>query len=126
MGQSIIVCLNQIRGSELMSVIWSEQIDPILNCGLYLGCVGIKNWALGRDDAIRAVNELEALGFPVLGGDVYQLVDRSPEHTYDNWYCDQEPGELYSAFLKRSSAKARSYIENYSVNGVLFSMVPKV
>ncbi len=109
-----------------MSVIWSEQIDSILGYGISLSCVGVKNWALGRDDAIRAINELEALGFPVLGGDVYQLVDESPEQTYDNWYCDQESGELNSAFLKRSSEKARCYIGSYSMSGALFSIVPKI
>ncbi|WP_447588170.1 Imm40 family immunity protein [Aquipseudomonas campi] len=109
-----------------MSVIWSEQIDSILSCGISLDCVGVKNWALGRDDAVRAINELETLGFSVLGGDVYQLVGEYPEHTYDNWYCDQEPGELDSSFLKRSSEKARRYIGGYSISGALFSIVPKI
>lgn len=109
-----------------MSIIWSEQIDSILSYGISLSCVGVKNWALGRDDAIRAINELEALGFPVLGGDVYQLVGEFPEQIYDNWYCDQEPGELDSDFLKRSSEKARGYIGSYSMSGALFSIVPKV
>jgi hypothetical protein len=109
-----------------MSVIWSEQIDSILSYGISLSCVGVKNWALERDNALRAVNELEALGFPVLGGDVYQLVDEFPEQTYDNWYCDQEPGELDYAFLKRSSEKARGYIGSCSMSGALFSIVPKV
>lgn len=109
-----------------MSVIWSEQIDSILSCGISLDCVGIKNWALRRDDAIRAINELEALGVPILGGDVYQLVDGAAEQTYDNWYCDQESGELGSTFLKRSLDRAKSYICNYSMSGALFAIVPKV
>ncbi|TBV02304.1 Imm40 family immunity protein [Stutzerimonas kirkiae] len=109
-----------------MSVIWSEQIDSILSCGASLDCVGIKNWALRRDDAIRAINELEALGVPVLGGDVYQLLDGGAEQTYDNWYCDQEFGELDSVFLKRSLDRAKSYICNCSISGALFAIVPKV
>ncbi|WP_313025151.1 Imm40 family immunity protein [Pseudomonas lopnurensis] len=108
-----------------MSVIWSEQIDSILSCGISLDCVGIKNWALERDDALCAINELEALEVPILGGDVCQLIDGAIELTYDNWYCDQEPGELDSEFLKRSSDRARRYICNYSMGKPLFVIVPK-
>lgn len=51
-----------------MSIVWSEQIDSILSYGVSLDCVEIKNWALGRDDALRAINELEILGVSILGG----------------------------------------------------------
>lgn len=109
-----------------MSIIWSEQIDSILNCGVSLDCMGIKNWALARDGAISAIKELEFIGVPILGGDVYLLVDGGAEQTYDSWYFNQEIGEPSSVFLKRSSDRARSYISNYPVNGVLFSIVPRV
>ncbi len=79
-----------------MSVIWSEKIDSILNSGVSLACVGVKNWALERDDALRAICELKALGVPILGGDVYQLVGEVIEQSYDNWYC--ELGALTSNF----------------------------
>lgn len=109
-----------------MSVIWSEQIDPILSRGIFLEHLGVRNWALRRDDALRAIYELEALGISILGGDVYQLVGEIPEQTYDSWYCDQAPDESDSVFLKRSSDKAANYICNYLMQWGLFALVPKV
>ncbi|MHC8393465.1 Imm40 family immunity protein [Pseudomonas sp. LB3P93] len=109
-----------------MNTIWSEQIDPILNCGVSLEHLGVRNWALGRDEALRAVYELEAFGISILGGDVYQLVGETAEQTYDSWYCDQGSDESDSDFLKRSSDKAASYIFRYLMPGGLFALVPKV
>jgi hypothetical protein len=83
-----------------MNVIWSEQIDTVLSCGISLEHLGVRNWALRRDDALRAIYELQALGISILGGDVYQLVGEITEQTYDRWYCDQAPDESDSVFFK--------------------------
>lgn len=109
-----------------MSTIWSEQVDPILSRGVLLDGLGVRNWALGRDDALHAIYELEALGVAILGGDVYKLVGDKAELTYDSWYCDQGPGESDSDFTKRSSGKAASYILSCLMPDGLFSLVPKV
>ncbi|KPW73761.1 MULTISPECIES: Imm40 family immunity protein [Pseudomonas syringae group] len=109
-----------------MSIIWSEQIDPILSQGKSLNHLGVRNWALGHDEALLAIHELEALGIAILGGDVYKLVSDKFEHTYDSWHCDQEVDECDSIFLKRSSDKARSYILNYPTDEGLFILVPKI
>ncbi|KJH79019.1 Imm40 family immunity protein [Pseudomonas sp. ES3-33] len=109
-----------------MSIIWSEQIDSILNRGIFLDRWGVRNWALARDDALHAIYELQALGIAILGGDVYQLVGENAEQTYDSWHCDQGPDESDSVFLKRSSDKAKSYILSCLMPKVLFSLVPKV
>ncbi|MBK3475711.1 hypothetical protein JJD66_06420 [Pseudomonas sp. MF6751] len=109
-----------------MNFIWSERIDAILNCGLLLESMGVQNWALRRDDALRVINELEALDVPILGGDVYQLGDGTVEHTYDNWYCDQEPDEPGSVFLRRSLVRARNYICSYPNSDSLFAIVPGI
>ncbi|MEE7545996.1 hypothetical protein HF319_02120 [Xanthomonas sp. Kuri4-1] len=108
-----------------MNAIWSKKIDSILSFGVPLDCVGIRNWALGRNDAPRAIGELEALGVPILGGDVYKLVDGAVEQTYDNWYCDKKYEESVSLFLRESSDRARDYIFNYSNGAALFAIVPK-
>jgi hypothetical protein len=81
---------------------------------------------LGRDDALRAIYELEAFGIAILGGDVYQLVGEKAEQTYDSWYCDQGPDEPDSVFLKRSSDKAKNYICSYLMQEGLFALVPKI
>lgn len=109
-----------------MSIIWSEKIDPVLSRGIFLGYLGVRNWALGRDDALNAIHELEAFGIAILGGDVYQLVGEKAEQTYDSWYCDQGPGESDSAFSKRSSDKAKSYIFSCLMPERFFALVPKI
>lgn len=109
-----------------MSVIWSEQIDPILSRGISLEHLGVRNWGLRRDDALGAIYDLEALGIPILGGDVYQLIGEIAEQTYDSWYCDQAPDELDSVFLKRSLDKAANYICSYLMQREIFALVPKI
>lgn len=109
-----------------MNNIWSSEVDVILSVGVSLECIGIKNWALSRNEAISAICELETHGVPILGGDVYHLVNGVAEQTYDNWYCDRDANELASEFLRRSVSKAKSYIENYKVDGALFAIVPMI
>ena len=109
-----------------MSIIWSEQIDPILSRGISLDSLGVRNWALGRDDALHAIFELEAFGIAILGGDVYKLVGEKTEQAYDSWYCDQGPDESNSVFSKRSSDKAESYICGCLMPEGLFAIVPKI
>ncbi|KRP51148.1 Imm40 family immunity protein [Pseudomonas trivialis] len=109
-----------------MNIIWSEQIDPILSKGIPLDNLGVRNWALGREDALNAICELEAFGIAILGGDVYKLVGEKAEQTYDSWYCDQGPDESDYIFSKRSSDKAKSYIFSYLMPKGLFAIVPKI
>ncbi len=109
-----------------MSIIWSEEIDPILSRGISLESFGVRNWALGRDEALHAIYELEALGVAILGGDVYKLVGEKAEQTYDSWYCRQGPDESDSVFSKRSSDKAKSYIFSCLMPEAVFAIVPKV
>ena len=109
-----------------MSIIWSEQIDPILSRGISLDSLGVRNWALRRDDALHAIHELEAFGIAILGGDVYKLVGEKAEQTYDSWHCEQGSDESDSVFSKRSSDKAKSYICSYLMSEGLFAIVPKI
>lgn len=109
-----------------MSAIWSERIDSVLSRGIFLDGFGVRNWALSRDKALRAIDELEDFGVAILGGDVYLVVGEIAEQTYDSWYCDQGLDEPESVFFKRSLDKARDYVCGYSVQGGLFSLVPKI
>lgn len=110
-----------------MHIIWSEEIDEILGFyGVSLECVGVKNWALERDNALQAIYKLEILGIPILGGDVYRMVDNMPQLTYDNWFCDKYDHELAPAFLERSLELARKYICSYLTDDALFAIVPRI
>ena len=109
-----------------MRNVWSNEVDIILGVGFSLECIGVSNLALSRNEAISAICELEAHEIPILGGDVYCLINGVPEQVYDNWYRDQEINELASEFLRRSASKAKNYIENYKIDGALFAIVPMI
>ncbi|PID44174.1 MAG: hypothetical protein CSB47_11585 [Proteobacteria bacterium] len=97
-----------------MTMTWSEDVKKILESGVSLSSVGINNWALNKDQAMLAIDEFEKHKIPVLGGDVYEMVDGYPEANYDNWYCDRNANEELEDFVARSAGNARDYIESYS------------
>ncbi|MDD5276208.1 MAG: Imm40 family immunity protein [Methylovulum sp.] len=111
-----------------MKIFWSSEIDPILSVGRSLEDVGVRNWALRREDALVALTKLAEIGVAVLGGDVYSVSGGGVESNYDNWYCNRGKPESDSAFVERSIAAAMNYIANYRAEeeAVLFAIVPKV
>jgi hypothetical protein len=108
-----------------MEYVWSKEIDSVLSVGRHLENIGVRNWALGRDAALTALEQLRTLGVPVLGGDVYTVRGDDVELSYDSWYCNQD-GKADREFVEQSIAKASNYIGNYrSTSGeVLFAIVP--
>jgi hypothetical protein len=111
----------------IMENIWSSEIDSILRVGHSLESVGVRNWALEREAALNALEQLCVLGVAVFGGDVYVANSSGVESNYDNWYCNRDVGETDVDFVVRSVAKARNYIANYRAEGrVLFAIVPNV
>lgn len=90
--------------------------------------VGVRNWALTQEDALAALTKFARIGIAVLGGDVYSVNNGVVESNYDNWYCNRNDDESDSAYVERSIAAARNYIENYRVpeGSVLFAIVPKI
>lgn len=96
---------------------WSKEVKKILSCGTSLSSSGIDNWALNRNQAMQALDEFEKLKTPVLGGDVFELIDGHPEPNYDNWYCDRQENEELENFILRSIKYSRDYINNYRNRG---------
>ncbi len=92
---------------------WSEDVKAILSSGISLSEIGVNNWALTEAQAMQALDKFESLNTPVLGGDIYEMVDGEPESNYDNWYCDQNDNEELGEFVARSISYARQYIGNY-------------
>ncbi len=111
-----------------MEHIWSSEIDSILSVGRTLNSVGVRNWALDKDVALAALEQLRTMQVAVLGGDVYTVSGASLESNYDNWYCNRNSGEADVDFVERSISKARSYITSYQANlgNVFFAIVPSV
>jgi hypothetical protein len=110
----------------MSNIIWSKEADAILSIGSPLWDIGVHNWALSRDKAKTAILKLYSLEIPILGGDVYKVVDGCFEFTYDNWCCDKKIGESDSQYLKRSIDISLQYIKNHPDDSVFFAIYPKV
>ena len=90
--------------------------------------IGVKNWALSKEDAIKALDRFYELQIPILGGDVYENINGVIQCNYDNWYCDRQPNESQLDFASRSIDKARDYINNYNsdnIEQIFFAFVPE-
>ena len=111
------------------NIIWSNRVDEILRIGISLEPVRVKNWALSQQEAIQALIQFVELQIPILGGDVYELVNGVIQHSYDNWYCNRLPNEPHLNFVSRSVRKAREYIEHHNASEpdkVFFAFVPEI
>ncbi len=69
--------------------------------------------AFSREEALKVVEEFKSLEVPILGGDVYALVEGTFNPNYDNWFYDPLPNEEQFEFLSRSLNKAALYIDSY-------------
>ncbi|MBI5845311.1 MAG: hypothetical protein HZB23_11650 [Deltaproteobacteria bacterium] len=101
----------------------SKKSDAILSVGRWLGDVGINSWALTREQALIALDKLEAEANGILGGDVLAEKSGVLRHNYDNWHCDPEQDESNSAFVFRSIMNTRTYIANYPDTECFFVIV---
>lgn len=112
-----------------METVWSEEVDAILSVGIFLGRVGVRNWAIPHSNALAVLDRLAEIGVGVLGGDVYLEQEGAIELSYDNWYCTPEIGESDEDFVNRSISCARTYLANYRAEPpkvVFFAIVPNV
>lgn len=111
-----------------METVWSKKSDEILSIGHYLEKDGIKNWALAKDQALKALDRFLAAEIPILGGDVYENNNGVFSPNYDNWHSDFLPGESESDFLRRSINESKMYIEKYKKSQpdkLFFGLVPQ-
>lgn len=105
-----------------------NAITQILKVGISLEPLGVKNWALSKEDAVNALDRFYELQVPILGGDVCENINGIIQFNYDNWYCDRQPNESQFDFVNRSVAKARDYIESYNSDNpdrIFFAFVPE-
>ena len=66
--------------------------------------------ALVPSKAIDALNLLKGSQVAVLGGDVLSDSSGRLAYIYENWYCEQLPGESPLAFALRSQSIALDFI----------------
>jgi hypothetical protein len=113
----------------IMEIVWSNKIDEILKAVIPLHNFGICNWAFSKEQAFLVLEQLLEAQVAVLGGDVATKSNNVIELNYDNWFCNQLPGEASSDFVIRSISKTRIYVEKYTavlLNQIYFVFVPKL
>lgn len=95
--------------------IYKELPPDILRKGYSLEHLGIGEIAWRKDEIISIIKILNKKKIPVLGGDVYKVINGKIEITYDNWYMDNDGKPDY---VEKSLSKVITYIGEYeSVNG---------
>ncbi|HYW12857.1 MAG TPA: Imm40 family immunity protein [Longimicrobium sp.] len=87
---------------------------PLAKHAIPLDEVGVNNVAWSSDHAFEVLQHLRVMGYGVLGGDVYEYQHGGLSLTYDNWSCDQNPGEPTSEYVRRSVATATDYIRTHA------------
>jgi hypothetical protein len=66
--------------------------------------------ALVPAKAIEALKLLEGSQVAVLGGDVLSDSSGKLAYNYENWYCEQLPGESPLDFVRRSQSIAHDFL----------------
>lgn len=92
------------------SATWLEFLE---SRGVSLDALGLAERALGREDALRAVDLVESEGGTVLGGDVYVEDGDRIESAYANWYSERRDDEPSTSFVTRTCLESRAYIAKY-------------
>jgi len=93
-----------------------EYQQLIENRGISLGEFGISDVPLNREDAVRAIELLQASFTPILGGDVYVRRLDGIELAYANWHSDPTATETHAQFAERSCLEAKRYISEYPLS----------
>ena len=108
-----------MSGSE----IWGKFLT---SRGVSLEALGLAERAVGREDALRAVDLVKSVGGTILGGDVYLDEGGRIESAYANWYSERRDDESSESFATRSCGESRTYISKYPnapTGHVLFVLV---
>lgn len=90
----------------------SNYLRFIENKGISLSEInpGSREYGLALKDALDAIDLLESLHIPVLGGDILSNESGKLTYTYENWYSQKQRDESDDEYVKRSSEEAKNYI----------------
>ncbi len=92
--------------------------------GFSLEPLGVHGFAYPRKEALKIANGYFSSNTPILGGDVYELVNGRIESTSDSWYCERKETETLYDYVVRSYNVACDYIREYPGNeNTFFSIV---
>lgn len=84
--------------------------QSIINKGIFLKELGVFEYAWIFDDIKNIIEIFDKKKIPILGGDVYKMVNGNICKTYDSWYINKSNE---CDFYIKSYEKAISYISNY-------------
>lgn len=86
--------------------------------------LSVNGFAYPRKEALKIANGYFNSNKPILGGDVYKLVNGRIESTSDSWYCDRKESESPYDYVVRSYHITCDYIRNYPAKtNTFFSIV---
>ena len=86
--------------------------------------LGINGFAYLQNEALKIANGYFNSNKPILGGDVYKLVNERIESTSDSWYCDRKETETLYDYVVRSYYVTCDYIRDYrDKTNTFFSIV---
>ena len=86
--------------------------------------LGVNGFAYLQKEALKIANGYFNSNKPILGGDVYKLVNGCIESTSDSWYCDRKESESLYDYVVRSYHITCDYIRNYpDKTNTFFSIV---
>jgi hypothetical protein len=77
------------------------------------------DFGLSKNDALHALEILEASNIAILGGDVFIVVGDKAKPAYANWSFERVQDAEAGSFVSNSHMKAREYIKNYPQSGPL-------
>ena len=90
-----------------------------------LKSIGVDGIAYTKSEALRIAVVYFNSNVPILGGDVYKLVNGRIISTSDSWYCEQNGSETPYEYLVRSYHVACDYINKYPDNANIFFSIVK-
>lgn len=111
-----------MKQNDIISIIKDNNIPEYYS----LMDLGIEGYAFPYQEALKIVQICKLLAIPILGGDVYSMINSTIENSGDNWYYDRTPNESYYDYVQNSCNKSESYIRNfksYFCDRPLFSFV---
>jgi hypothetical protein len=92
-------------------LIGSALSEELVAKGTELPAARFPSLGWSRDDALRVVNQLEAAGMLISGGDVWHVDPAGRVRpAYANWHYDLRPGVIEERDVRDAAALARRYI----------------
>ncbi|WP_195628776.1 Imm40 family immunity protein [Bacteroides finegoldii] len=89
-----------------------------------LESIGVNDFAYSKRKALKIAETYYNSNTPILGGDVYKMVNERIEFTSDSWYCDRNDNETPADYVIRSYKVTIDYLNQYPDNTeFLFSFV---